>query len=135
MKHINSFHGSITALLTRLGLDSKEVLNACNAYRGAVKASEAPEVTSETKLTGRINKNGDDKRTLSFTDKEKTVAKKVSYSAPGALIALSDELRRVTEKHGATIVLEEFPAEIADWLNRDTFKAKSEVKTEVPVPA
>lgn len=123
MKHVEMFHGAVTRLLTKQGLDSKLVLDACNAWRGSIKASES-EVTSEVKLAGRVNKSGDDKRVLNLTDKETTKAKKAGYTAPGALLALSDELKRVTERHGATIELTEFPVDIVDWLARDTFKAK-----------
>ena len=121
MKHVQSFHGSVTALLTRLGYDSAAVLAACNAWRGSIK-SGTEEAKSEVKLAGRINAKGDDKRTLSATDKVTVKAKGIGFNAAGGLLALSDELRRVTEKHGATIVLTEFSEEIADWLDRETFR-------------
>lgn len=121
MKHVSSFHGAVTSLLTRQGYDSSVILDACNAYRGSIKALEA-DVTSETKLAGKVTAKGDDKRTLAFKDKEITKASKVSYAAPGALLALSDELKRVTERHGATVTLESFPYEIAAWIDRDSFR-------------
>lgn len=121
MKHISSFHGSVTALLVKLGYDSSAVLQACNAWRGSIKA-ENEETKSEVKLSGKVNANGDDKRKLSAIDRTVGKAKDIVYSAAGGLIALSDELRRVTERHGATVVLTEFPEAIADWLDRDTFR-------------
>lgn len=121
MKHIQSFNGAVTSLLSRLGYDSKAVLAACNAWRGGVKAGEE-KATGETKLVGAITSKGQDNRTLTVRDSVKTVAKKLSYSAPGALIALSDALTALTDRHGVRLELAEFPPEIAEWLDRDSFR-------------
>lgn len=121
VKHISSFHGAVTALLTKQGYDSVAVLAACNAWRGSVKPSEEEAKTKVT-LSGRVNADGDDKRKLAVSDTVRSSAKKIGWTAPGALLALSDALRQLTEKHEASVILTEFSPDIADWLDRDTFR-------------
>ena len=105
-----------------MGLDSKVVLDACNAWRGSVVAdSSKTKSKSEVKLGGRVLKDGEDKRNLAVHDSIKETAK-VEYSPAGALISLSDALRVLSERHDASVKLIEFPPEIADWLDRDTFR-------------
>jgi hypothetical protein len=115
-----------------MGLDSKVVLDACNAWRGSIKAeSDRTKVTSEVKLGGRVLKDGEDKRTLAVKDSIKETAK-VGYRPEGALVSLSDALRVLSERHDASVKLIEFPPEITSWLDRDTFKVVV-VADEVPV--
>ena len=121
MKHVQSFHGSVTALLTKQGYDSVAVLAACNAWRGSIKSGEET-AKSEVKLSGQITAKGIDNRKLSATDKITVKAKEIGYTAAGALLALSDDCRRMTEKHGATMVLTGFPETVEEWLDRDTFR-------------
>lgn len=138
MKHINSFHGSISALLLSKGLDSKQVLSACNAYRGSVRAdAEKTKIVSETKLTGKLTDKADGRR-LTFSDKERYSSKteKGEVPAPGLLVALSDALLKLTEVHGATVALNEFSLEIEGWLyaKREAF-ALPQAPAPVPAPA
>lgn len=131
MKHVSSFNGAVTSLLTRMGLDSTKVLAACNAWRGTIRATDS-ESKSTITLTGKVNKDGEDKRALTVTDRTKETAKKVGVAAPGLLLAISDECQKLTEKHGVTLQLERFPADIQEWLNRDSFRpdAKPEQASE-----
>lgn len=120
MKHISSFHGSITAFLTRSGYRSSAVLQACNAWRGSQKGEEAKS-TGKVSLSGKVTEKGKDNRKLTVTDNVTHKAEKLAYSAPGALIALSEELEKVQAKHGVSIELAQLPQEIAVWLDRPTF--------------
>lgn len=131
MKHVNQFNGAITRTLTKMGLDSGKVLAACNAWRGGVKANKDADnvkidVASETKLTGAITKKGQDNRKLTVRDTEKTAVKSLSYSAPGALLALSDALTALTDRHGITLEVTELPVDVVNWLDRETFRPETE---------
>jgi len=132
MKHVESFHGAVTACLVSMGLDSSKVLAACNAWRGSVLADSA-ETKTEAKLSGKVTTKGD-KRRLAIHDRTTEKAKDLRYAAAGALLALSDELRKLTERHGARVTLEALPEEIVDWVSRDTFRPDS-APAPVPVAA
>jgi len=126
MKHVEMFAGCVVAALTALGLDSAKVLAACNSWRGSQKADSAKgSLKTSAKLAGRILKSGEDKRVVRLTDSEKSVAI-AGYSPAGALLALSDGVRELETRHGVSVGEIVFPAEIVDWLARDTFKPDAE---------
>lgn len=119
MKHVEAFHGSITRRLTEMGLDSRAVLNACNAFRGSIKSDpKKAKHDTETKLTGQITAKGLDNRKLTFKDSitEKAETEKGSVPAPGRLLAFSDALKAM-DKYGHSLVVTEFEPELEEWLN------------------
>lgn len=118
MKHIQAFHGSVTSLLVKRGLDSVAVLNACNAYRGSVKVADSDH-KSVTTLSGKISAKGMDNRKLTFKDSitEKSATGKGNVPAPGQLLAFSDWLRKGTDTFGASLEITEFPPDVEDWLS------------------
>ncbi len=127
MKHVEMFAGCVVVAITALGLDASKVLAACNSWRGSQKAdaSKGYSLKTSAKLSGRVLKSGEDKRTVRLTDSEKSVSVS-SYSPAGALLALSDGVRELETRHGVSVGEIVFPAEIADWLARDTFKPDAE---------
>ena len=122
MKHVDAFHGSITRRLTEMGLDSKAVLNACNAFRGSVKADpEKTTAKTETKLAGAVTTKGVDNRRLTFKDSivEKAQTEKGSVPMPGRLLAFSDALKAL-DKFGATLAVSSLDTEVEEWLETTT---------------
>ena len=113
MKHIDSFNGAVTARLTELGLDSKAVLCACNAWRGGIKGEET--ANSTVKLVGKVSKKGDG-RTLNVSDDIKVRAKKAGLCMPGMLVGISDELTKLTDSYGLRVSVAEFPTKLEEWL-------------------
>lgn len=126
MKHVEAFAGCIVSAIASLGYDADKVLAACNSWRGSQKADSAKgSLKTSAKLSGRVLKSGEDKRTVRLTDSEKSVSV-ANYSPAGALLALSDSIRDLESRHGVSVGEIVFPAEIADWLARDTFKPDAE---------
>lgn len=122
MKHISAFNGAVTARLTNMGLNSKAVLCACNAWRGGIKGEE--ETKSTTKMVGKVSKKGDG-RSLNVSDDVKLRAKKVGLCMPGMLVGISDELTKLTDSYGVSLTVAEFPAELEEWLlTTEAFKFK-----------
>jgi len=136
MKHLNSFHGSVTACLINMGLDSVKVLDAVNAFIGGIEADPTRTATKAgAKLTGTVTTKGVDKRVVTIRETEKRVAK-VGYGPVPALYAINSAMVELTDRHGVTVAVSELPPEVETWLRRDSFKAKirhapSDVMTEV----
>lgn len=118
MKHVESFHPSITLALHNLGLDSKAVLNAVNAWRGSVKADPS-KTKSEgtTKISGQVTSKGKDNRQIKMVDKitEKSETEKGEVPMPGRLLAFSDALKSL-DKFGNVLKVVGFEPELGEWL-------------------
>jgi len=124
MKHLNSFHDSVTACLIGMGLDSVKVLDAVNAFIGGISADPSRTDTKATaKLTGKVTSKGVDKREVTIRETEKRVAK-VGYGPVPALYAINSAMAELTDRHGVTVAVTELPAEVETWLRRDSFKSK-----------
>ncbi len=127
MKHIDSFNGAVTARLSELGLNSRAVLCACNAWRGGIKGDEAPPKLS-VKMVGKVSNKGDG-RTLNVSDDVKVRAKKIVICMPGMLVGISDELTKLTDSYGLRITVAEFPPELEEWLlSTEAFKPAKPVE-------
>lgn len=139
MKHIATFNGAVTSKLHSMGLNSKAVLCACNAWRGSVKGEETKSGNiAKVKLTGTVNKSGEDKRTLTVSDKTSITAKKLEVTMPGLLVAISDGLTELTDKLGISVGEITFPDVLVEWLEgTPAFRPKTETTANVanPVPA
>ena len=133
------FNGSVTLKLTAMGLDSRLVLEACNAYRGSIEAnSDKTKVVSETKLTGKLTEKKDGRR-LTFNDRERYSSQtdKGDVSPPGLLLAFNDAIAKLIEVHDGTVVIDDFPPAIEQWLEwkRTVFAIKTATAGTVPAPA
>jgi len=125
MKHLESFHGSVTAALVRMGLDSKKVLDGVNSWIGSIEADPEKTTTKAgAKLTGQVTTKGVDKRVVTIRESEKRQSKQ-AYGPAAALYALNTAMKELTERHGITATIEEFPAEVHVYVNRDTWKVKA----------
>jgi len=138
MKELASFNGAVTAAIHNLGLNSRKVLNAVNAWVGSLEVSDAPEskdkvdITAKAKVSGKVTAKGDDKRVVTITESEKRkVVRKHCWQ--GALYALSTACDEMTDRHGVVLEISAFSPEIESALVRDSFRDKAPVPVE-PAP-
>lgn len=134
MKHMDSFNGAITSALHRLGLDSKMVLDAVNAFIGNVEADAAKtKTTGKASLTGKLTEKSDTRK-VTIRESEKRQAE-VRVCAQSRLYALSCDLDKLTDRHEMSVGEITLPTEVEAWCNRDSWKlpelkAKQDEKRE-----
>ena len=138
MKELASFNGAVTAAIHSLGLNSRKVLNAVNAWVGSLEVSDSPEskdkvdITAKAKLSGKVTAKGDDKRVITIVESEKRkVVRKHTWQ--GALYALSTACDELVERHGITLEISTFSPEIESALSRDSFRDKASAPVAAPV--
>ena len=136
MNKLNCFNGAVSAALTRNGYDSAKVLSAVNAVVCGIESrSDKTKVTSKATLAGRITEKAGDRRTVTIRESERRQSEAVAYSPQLALYALSSACDQLTDRHGVSLEIGEFPLSVALWLSRDSFRLPKPTAIGEPVEA
>lgn len=136
MNKLTCFNGAISAALTRDGYDSGKVLSAVNAVICGIEArADKTKVVTKATLAGKETEKHGDKRTVTIRESERRQSAAIAYSPQLALYALSSACDQMTDRHGVSLEIGEFPPAIALWLSRDSFRVNRPAAIGEPVEA
>ena len=136
MNKLNYFNGAVSAALTRNGYDSAKVLSAVNAVVCGIEArADKTKVTTKATLAGKVTEKAGDKRTITIRESERRQSAAIAYSPQLALYALSSACDQLTDRHGVSLEIGEFPPAVALWLSRDSFRLPKAVAIGEPAEA